>query len=209
MGGILSLPISPLRLVLLFALVAPAVLKAQSPSGSSKSATRPAILGTLDKGKYSNPTIGFELPLDAACTLADEAGAIAWSTNFPQRLNVAVRCGDTVILLNSFPLHADETLDLRRDARVSVEGAMDGGGFKRRGSLQSHITGGTEMLVQELTRRGHKGQELGFYNAFMVGRRYVSIFAIGPKRNEPALRQAAEKLSIEPTAVHIEGGHAP
>ena len=189
-----------LRLILSSALLAPALLGAQSSNvSSSETATRPAILGTLDKGKYSNTMIGFELQLDPACTLADEEAAISWSTKFSQRLNLDLRCGDNAILLSSFPLHSDEKLDLKRDAQVSVEGAMSGSGFKRRGGLQSHTTGKTEILVQELTGRDQTGQELlGFYNAFMVGRRYVSVFAIGPKENEATLRQAADKLTITP-----------
>jgi hypothetical protein len=188
----------PILLILLSSLT-PVLLRAQSPNGSSsEAATRPAILGTLDRGKYSNTVIGFELQLDPACTLADEDAAISWSTEFSQRLNLDLRCGDNAILLSSFPLHADEKLDLKRDAQVSLEGAMDGGGFKRRGRLQSHSTGKTETVVQELTGRDQSGQELlGFYNAFMVGRRYVSIFAIGPKENEATLSQAADKLSIK------------
>jgi hypothetical protein len=83
--------------------------------------------------------IGFELQLDPACSLADEDAALSWSTKFSQRLNLGLRCGDNAILLESFPLHADEKLDLKRDAQVSVEGAMDGGGFKRRGRLQSTL----------------------------------------------------------------------
>ena len=197
-----------LRLALLSALLGSSALTAQT-SPVAKAGARPPILGTFDKGKYSNPIIGFELQLDAACALADEDRAIAWSTNFSQRLNLALRCGDDLILLSSFPLHPDETLNLRRDTEVSVEGAIDGGGFKRRDRLQSHVTGGTEMFVQELTRRGDSGQELGFYSAFMVGRRYVSIFAIGPKTDEGALRQAAANLRIEPRAVATDEGYGP
>lgn len=190
----------PILLILVSALLPVALVSAQSPSGSSSEASiRPAILGTLDKGKYSNTMIGFELQVDPACTLADEDAAIAWSTKLSQRLNLGLRCGDNAILLNSFPLHADEKLDLKRDAQMSVEGAMDGGGFKRRGVLHSHTIGKTEIVVQELTGLDQSGQELlGFYNAFLVGRRYVPVFAIGPKDNEATLRQAADKLSIKP-----------
>jgi hypothetical protein len=78
-------------------------------------------------------------PTGPACSLADEDAALSWSTKFSQRLNLGLRCGDNAILLESFPLHADEKLDLKRDAQVSVEGAMDGGGFKRRGRLQSTL----------------------------------------------------------------------
>ena len=103
-----------------------------SSVGAVQSATtpevhsRPPILGTLDKGKYSNPMIGFELQLDAACVFVKEDQAIAWSTQFPQRLNLSIACGDDILLLSSFPLHADEKLDLKRDAQVSVEGVMAG-----------------------------------------------------------------------------------
>src|SRR4029077_20204291 len=95
-----------LRLLLLSALLIPCATKAQSPA--SDTATRPAILGSLQKGKYSNPIIGFDLQLDPACTFADEARAIAWSAQFSQRLSLALRCGDNLFLLSSFPVHADE-----------------------------------------------------------------------------------------------------
>jgi hypothetical protein len=171
-------------LILVSALLPPSSVRAQSPNGSSSEpAARPAILGTLDKGKYSNTMIGFVLQLDPACTLADEDAAVSWSTKFSQRLNLGLRCGDNAILLNSFPLHADEKLDLKRDAQVSVEGVMYGGDFKHRGRLQSHVIGKTEIIAQELTGHDESGGELfGFYNAFMVGRRYVSVFASAQRR---------------------------
>jgi hypothetical protein len=190
----LHIGILPLRIVLLSALLGPCVVGAQSPA-PSEVATRPVIIGSLDKGKYSNPMIGFELQLDAPCAFADEDRAIAWSTQFSQRLNLSIRCGDNLVLLSSLPLHADEKVDLRRDAQVSLEGAM--GGFKRRGHWQNHTIGETEILVQELIRHGDSGQELGFYQAFMVGRRYVSILAIGPEANKAAPSQAAANLKIE------------
>ena len=188
-----------LRLVLLSVLLTPCALEAQSVT-APETATRPAILGRLEKGEYSNPMIGFELRLDAACTFEDEARSVAWSTQFPQRLNLALRCGDNSFLLSSLPLHADEKVNLKRDAQVSLQGAMDGGGFKKRGGWQNHTTGETEVLVQELIRHGDSGQEVGFYHAFMVGRRYVSILAIGPETNKAALSQTAAKLRIEPKA---------
>jgi hypothetical protein len=185
------------RLLLFSALLIPCAAKAQSPA--SDTATRPAILGSLEKGKYSNPIIGFDLQLDPACTFADEARAIAWSTQFSQRLSLALRCGDNLFLLSSFPVHADEKINLKRDAQVSLQGAMDGGGFKKHGGWQNRTVSGTEVLVQELSRHGDSGQELGFYHAFMIGRRYVSILTIGPEANKTELSQATAKLRIKPT----------
>jgi hypothetical protein len=183
------------RFLLLFVCLAPVVVRAQTPTGSG-TPTRPAILGSIDKGKYSNPVIGFEVQLDPVCTFADESRAIAWSTQLPQRLSLALRCGDNLIVLSSFPLHADEQVNLRRDARTSLQGAMDGGGFKKRGGWQNQTLSGTEVLVQELIRHGDSGQELGFYHAFMIGRRYVSILAVGPEANQKELSQAAATLKI-------------
>lgn len=186
-----------LRPLLFSALLIPCAAKAQSPA--SDTATRPAILGSLEKGKYSNPIIGFELQLDAGCTFADEARAIAWSTQFSQRLSLAVRCGDNLFLLSSFPYHDDEKINLKRDAQVSLQGAMDGGSFKKHGGWQNRTVSGTEVLVQELSRHGNSGQELGFYHAFTIGRRYVSVLAIGPEANKLELSQAIAKLRINPT----------
>ena len=186
-----------LRPLLFSALLITCAAKAQSPA--SDTATRPAILGSLEKGKYSNPIIGFELQLDATCTFADEARAIAWSTQFSQRLSLALRCGDNLFLLSSFPVHADEKINLKRDAQVSLQGAMDGGGFKKHGGWQNRTVSGTEVMVQELSRHGDSGQELGFYHAFMIGRRYVSILAIGPEVNNAELSQATARLRIKPT----------
>jgi hypothetical protein len=77
---------------------------------------------------------------------------------------------------------------------------MDGGGFKQRGHWQNHTAGGTKVLIQELVRQGDSGQELGFYHAFMVGRRYVSILAIGPEEDRGTLSQISVNLSIVPRA---------
>jgi hypothetical protein len=174
----------------------PCAARAQSPVASDAPA-RPAILGDLEKGKYSNPVIGFELQLDSACSFADEDRARAWSTQFPQRLSLRLRCGDDLFLLSSYPLHADEPLDLGKNAQVSLQGAVDAGGFKKRGRWQKQTAGGTEVWIQELSRHGDSGQELGFYYAFLIGRRYVSILAIGPEGNEAKLSQAAAALRIE------------
>ncbi len=186
-----------LRLLLFSALLIPCSTSAQSPA--SDAPTRPSILGSLEKGKYSNPIIGFELQLDPACTFADEARAIEWSTQMPQRLSLSLRCGDNLFVLSSFPAHADEKFDLERDAQASLQGAMDGGGFKKHGGWQNRSVSGTGVLVQELSRHGARGQELGFYHAFMIGRRYVSILTIGPERNKGELSQATAKLRITPT----------
>jgi hypothetical protein len=186
-----------LRLLLLSALLASFAVSAQSPTASD-TATRPAIVGSLEKGKYSNPMIGFELQLDPACTFADEARAIAWSRQLSQRLNLSLRCGDNLILLSSVPIHADEEVNLTSYADASLQGTMDAGGFKKRGSWQSQTTSGTEVLVQELGRHRDSGKEIGFYYAFMIGRRYVSIIAIGPEANKTELSQATGKLRIEP-----------
>jgi hypothetical protein len=74
-------------------------------------------------------------------------------------------------------------------------------GNKKRGGWQKQTAGGTEVLVQELIRHGDLAHELGFYYAFMIGRRYVSILAVGPEANRKELRQAAATLRIEPNPV--------
>ncbi len=187
-----------LRFLFVCVFIAPCVVRAQSPA-VAVTPSRPAILGSLDKGKYINHVIGFELQLDPACTFADEDRAIARSTQLPQRLSLSLHCGGNLVILSSFPLHADEQVNLRRDAQPSLQGAMDGGGFKKRGGWRNQAAGGSEVLVQELVRRGDSGQELGFYYAFMIGRRYVSILAVGPDANRKELSQAAATLRIEPT----------
>jgi len=179
------------------ALLIPCAARAQS--SASDTATRPAILGSLEKGEYSNPVIGFELQLDPACTVADEARAIAWSTQFSQRLSLKLRCRDNLFLLMSYPIHADEKIDLKADAQVSLQGAMDSGGFKKHGGWQNRTVSATQILVQELSRHGDSGQEIGFYHAFTIGRRYVSILTIGPEANKAELGQTTSKLRIKPT----------
>jgi hypothetical protein len=186
-----------LRLLLLSAVLIPCAAIAQSPA--SDTATRAAILGSLNVGKYSNPMIGFELQADPACTFVDEAQANAWSTQFSQRLSLGIRCGDNLFLLSSFPVHADEKINLKRDAQISLQGAVDGGGFKKNGGWQKRTVSGTEVLVQELSRQGDSGREIGFYHAFMIGRRYVSILAIGPEANKAEISQVTVKLRIKPT----------
>jgi hypothetical protein len=190
-----------LRFLFLSVFLVPCAMRAQSHAVGD-TPVRPAILGSLEKGKYVNHVIGLELQLDPSCTFADESRAIARSTQLPQRLSLALRCRDSLVVLSSFPLHADEQVNLRRDAQPSLQGVMDGGGFKKRGGWQNRDAGGTEVLVQELFRHGDSGLELGFYHAFMIGRRYVSIFAVGPEANRRDLSQAAATLRIEPNPEH-------
>jgi hypothetical protein len=165
--------------------------------GVSDTPARPAILGSLEQGKYSNHVIGFEIQLDPTCAFTNESRAITFSTELPQRLSVAIRCGmGNLILVSSYPLHADEEANLLACcASPSLQGVIDGGGFKKHGGWQSQKIAGTDVLVQELIRHG----ESGFYYAFMVARRYVSITAIGPKANRSELSKAAATLRIEPT----------
>jgi len=190
-----------LRVFFLSVLIVPCAVRAQSPAAVDTS-SRPAILGSLERGKYLNHVIGFELQLDPACTFADEPRAIAFSTQLPQRLSLSLRCGDNLVFLSSFPLHADEQVNLRRDAQPSLQGAMDGGGFKKHGGWHNEVANGIEVLVQDLVRRGDSGQELGFYYAFMIGRRYVSILVVGPEANRRELGQATATLTIEPSPAH-------
>jgi hypothetical protein len=190
-----------LRILFFSLFILPCAVTAQSPPATDAPG-RPAILGSLENGKYINRLIGFELQLDPTCTLADEDRAIAWSTQLPQRLSLSLRCGDNLVVLSSFPLHADEQVNLKRDAQPSLRGAMDGGGFKKRGGWQNQAAGGSEVLVQELVRRGHSGQELGFYYAFMIGRRYVSILTVGPEANRRELSQATATLRIDPNSTN-------
>lgn len=190
-----------LKLLFLSVFIVPSPVRAQSPAVAD-TPSRPAILGSLEKGKYLNHVIGFELQLDPACTFADEPRAIAFSTQLPQRLSLSLRCGNNLVFLSSFPLHADEQVNLGRDAQPSLQGAMDGGGFKKRGGWHNAAADGTEVLVQELVRRGDSGQELGFYYAFMIGRRYVSILAVGPEANRSELGQATATLRIEANPAH-------
>jgi len=186
-----------LRLLLFSALLIPCATSAQS--SASDPTTRPAILGSLEKGKYSNPLIGFELQLDPDCTFADEARAIAWSTQLSQRLSLALRCGDNPFLLSSFPVHADEKINLKRDAQASLQGRNGWRRLQKAGGWQNRTVNGTEVLVQELSRHNDLDQEIGFYHAFMIGRRYVSILTIGPEANKAELSQAIAKLRITPT----------
>ena len=70
--------------------------------------------------------------------------------------------------------------------------------FNKRGDWQKLTTSGTEVLVQELTGRSDSDEAfLGFYNAFLVGRRYVSILAIGPEKHELQLSQIGTTLRID------------
>jgi hypothetical protein len=161
--------------------------------------TRPAIIGNLEQGKYSNPVIGFEIQLDQTCAFADESSAITWSTEYPQRLSLWIRCGrGNLVFVSSFPLHAEEDADLAASADPSLQGVIDGGGFKKRGGWQSQKIGGIDLLLQELTRHGDSGEQLGFNYAFLVGRRYVNILALGPKANRTELSKIVATLKIEP-----------
>jgi hypothetical protein len=186
-----------LRLMFLSACLASRVLCAQTPSEPA-TPNRPAILGSLERGIYNNPVIGFEIQLDPGCTFADESRAIPWSTQLPQRLSLGFRCGENLILFSSFPLHADEKINLKRNAQTSLQGAMAGGGFRKHGGWHNQTVDRTEMLVQELSRHDQSSQELGIYYSFMIGRRYVSILAVGPEKNRGELSQVLATLRVKP-----------
>jgi hypothetical protein len=160
----------------------------------SGTATRPAILGSLEQGKYFNPVIGFEIQLDPTCAFANVAEANA------SELGFSIRCGtDNLVLLMSYTLGADEEANLACCASPSLKGTMNGLGFKKRGDWKSLKIGGTDVRVHELIRHGDSGNQLGFYYAFLVGRRYVSILAIGPETNKTELSNIAATLKIEPS----------
>jgi len=186
--------------------IASCAMQAQSPVQSPVN-DHPGILGTLDQGRYSNHTIGFSIQLDNACAIVNEAAATEWVHRFPQRLALSIRCTDYTVTLVSWPLHSDESADLIFQASPSVAGAIDGLRenqgleFKKRGGWQKVTAGGTKLIVQELAARGESGEEvLGLYNGFLIGRRYISILVIGPRKNDPQLRHivATLKLDVNP-----------
>src|SRR5262249_35783062 len=74
-------------LVLLSVCLASCEMRAQSPTEADTN-SRPTILGTLDKGAYSNRVIGFEIQLDPVCTITNEARAIERANQFPPRLSL-------------------------------------------------------------------------------------------------------------------------
>jgi hypothetical protein len=169
----------------------------RNSDGVSGTPIHPEILGSLEQGKYSNRAIGFEIQLNPTCAAMDESQAIAFSTELPQRLNLPIRCGrGNLVDLGSSPLHADEEANLLNCASPSLLGVIDAGDFKKRGSWKSLKIGGTDVLVQELVRHGDSGNQVGFYYAFLVGRRYVSIFALGPEANRTELSNIAATLKI-------------
>jgi hypothetical protein len=185
-------------LVLISVFLVSRAMKAQS-SAEADANSRPAILGTLDGGKYSNRVIGFEIQLEPVCAVTNEARAIERAHQLPQRLSLTIRCGDDTVILGSFPLYPDEQADLRTEAAPSLAGTIDSLGFKKRGGWQRMTTtNGTEVLVQELAGRSDSNEvALGFYRALLIGRRYVSILAIGPKEHRQQLSQIGSKLTIE------------
>lgn len=184
-------------LVLLSVCFASCAMKAQSPAEADAN-SRLAMLGTLDKGTYSNRVIGFEFRLDPVCAITDEAGAIERLHQFPERLSLSIDCGDDIVMLDSFLLDPDEKADLRTPADPSLAGTIDALGFSKRGDWQKITTNGTEVLVQEIVGPGDPDRaNLGFYRGFLVGRTYVSILAIGPKEHRPQLSQIGTTLKIE------------
>src|SRR5262249_34752049 len=88
-------------LVLLSVCFASCEMRAQSPAEVDTNSCS-TILGTLDKGAYSNCVIGFEIQLDPVCTITNEAWAIERVNQFPPRLSLTIRCGDDMVMLGSF-----------------------------------------------------------------------------------------------------------
>jgi len=175
-------------------------MRAQSPAEADAN-SRPALLGTLDKGTYSNRVIGFEIQLDPVCAITNEARAIERAHQIPPRLSLTIRCGDDKVMLASFQLFADEKADLITQADPSLAGTIDGLGFRKRGDWQKMTTNGTEVLVQEIVGPSDSDDAaLGFYRAFLIGRRYVSILSIGPKGHRPQLSQIGATLRVQAKA---------
>ena len=164
---------------------------------SSEQAGRPPIFGSLEAGKYSNPMIGFELQLDRQCLFQDEARDLEFSRTFSQRLTLTLSCGPDRILLSSLPLHADEHVNLKRDAQVSLDGTVAGGGFQKRGRWKEKTLDGAKVLVQELAATSDAGPQAGFYYALMIGRRYLSVLTIGPEADKAQLSEFLSKMHIE------------
>ncbi|MFL6437090.1 MAG: hypothetical protein ACJ71Q_05885 [Terriglobales bacterium] len=188
-----------LTILAMAALASSCQLSAQA-SPNSGTPERPPILGTLDAGKYSNPMIGFELQLDPQCVFQDEARDSKFSRTFSQRLTLTLSCGPDRILLSSLPLHADEHVNLKRDAQISLEGTVNGGGFQKRGRWKEQTVGATKVLVQEIAATSDTGPQSGFYYALMIGRQYLSILTIGPEADKALLGEFLSKMSLKPNA---------
>lgn len=187
-----------LRTILLAMLLFPAVVKmaAQSLTAPEPAAALPPILGSLEKGTYSNPVLGFELQVGPGCAFSDEAESVAESRRLPRRLGLNIQCENKLLVIISFPLEPDEKLE--GATRPSLAGVEDGGGYKKVGNLKTSNVGGNEVLTQELRRHGEKGEESAFYNAFVVGRGYVVILVEGPKANKPDLQRTLSELQFLP-----------
>jgi hypothetical protein len=196
-GGILLL-----RSLLLFVCFFACAAGAQSPgvSGTSTRPPIPAIVGSLEQGKYSNPVIGFEIQLDPTCAFDDKSLGGA----SPTQLGLSIPCGTgSMVILMSFQL--DEGANLKADcASPSLKSTISALDFKKSGDWQSQRIAGTDVQIQELRRHGNPGNRLAFYNAFMVGRNCVSIIALGPEANRTELSKIAATLKIDPSLSNQE-----
>jgi len=178
-------------------LMAAACLCCGRTAAQTSDASRPPILGEWKNGSYSNHVLGVELQLSSDCVLANEADSIAFSTQLPQRLRLAIQCGPAMYLLTSFPLHDDEPSDLKTAAEPSLAGAKDGGGYQGRGGWKKASVGKTPVLFHELSRSGHGNRESAFYFAMLIGRRYFAILANGPESAGSSLSQTLNNLKIQ------------
>jgi len=66
-------------------------------------------------------------------------------------------CGDNLFVLSSFPVHADEKINLKGTHKSRCRAQWMAAASKKHGGWENRPVSVTEVLVQELSRHGDSG----------------------------------------------------
>ena len=154
-----------------------------APSQSSTaSPSKPAILGNLSQGKYSNPVLGIQFELPAGWQIDDPEGSEKFSKQLPSRMHLHFTSGDDQIFLSATPLEPDEKLG--SVFGISLRGVSDAAGLHTAAKRTKDTWEGHEMLSQKVNRKVQTGTETGVYRGFALKGFYISILDLGPVSTE-------------------------
>jgi len=155
----------------------------------------PPIMGKLTDTKYANAEMGFEFSLpQTPCSPENEEQSIAFSTRFRRRLQLPLSCGDESVFFSASPYREDEET-LKGDLDASVSGAMDGGGFTKKGKPEEVKVDGLPVMIQGLARE----QQAAFYLGGVSHRKFwIDVMMVGPEEKRDQMRKALNELKFLP-----------
>ena len=172
----------------LFVLLCSSVCAVGSPK------TSPTNMGKLTEDRYINQYMGFEFSLPAGpCSLVDESKSLDFAGKFPQRLSLAVDCGNVRVIFSAMPFRPDQGETLDKAFWPHAGGTVDALEMEWNYEVEQNTIDELPVRIAEFTH-----QSLSAYSVGSVTRKdfYVHVTVAGPEGKRAQLRKMLEGLKF-------------